>query len=72
MALNKKLETGLCTRAWAYENETVQGISVGIKGDGYYEAVFHIESVKCAEGLVNRVVIKKDFLKEKGIIIIEE
>lgn len=72
MALNKKLETGLCTRAWTYENETLQGISVGIKSDGHYESVFHIESVKCAVGLVNRVVIKKDYLKEKGIVIIEE
>lgn len=73
MALSKKLETGTCLRTWNYDDGVTSGQTIGIKNEyGDYKPIAHIESVRCAEGLVNRVVIKKSFLKEKGFVIIEE
>ena len=74
MALNKKLETGTCVRAWNYESENIyKGMGLGIKDkNGAYPAAINIESVHCAEGLVNRIIINKTRLKEAGFTIVEE
>lgn len=71
MALNKKLEKGLCARAWTFEKDITQGIIVGIKSEGNYEPVFHIESVKSLVGSVNRIIINKTRLKKAGFVIVE-
>ena len=73
MALGKKLKTGTCLQTWNYDDGVTSGQTIGIKNEnGDYTPVAHIESVRCAEGLVNRLVLKKSFLKEKGFVIIEE
>ena len=74
MALSKKLETGTIIRTWNFDEVTTSGqtISVKNKSSGGYNPLIHIESVKCAEGIKDRIVIKKSVIKEFGFIVIEE
>lgn len=71
--INKKLETGTCLRAWNYETGATVGQTIGIKNsNGDYEAVIHVESVRCDDEIKDRIVIKKSSLEKLGFIIIEE
>ena len=71
--INKKLETDAFVSAWTYEQENYRGISVGLgDNNAEYVSVFYIESIRCAEGLVNRIVINKTNLKKAGFVIVEE
>lgn len=73
MSLNKKLATGTKVSAWNYEDGNHVGQALAVKNrNGDYVSVINIESVNCAQGLVDRVVIKKSALKEAGFLIIEE
>ena len=72
--IDKKLETDAFVSAWTYEQENFRGINVGLKNTkvGGFDSVFYIESIRCAEGLVNRIVINKTNLKKAGFVIVEE
>jgi len=74
MALNKKLETGTVIKAWNYDGVTTTGMSVAAKNGntGGFDALLHVESVKCAEGVVNRLVIKRATVEKLGWTITEE
>jgi hypothetical protein len=74
MALSKKLETGTVIKAWNYDEGNTVGMSVAAKNGntGVLDALLHIESVKCAEGVVNRLVIKRETAEKLGWTIIEE
>ena len=77
MALGKKLDTGTCIRAWNFDEGATTGQTIAVKNkNGEYKSVLHIESVKCMENgkpvIRNRLVIKKDVLKNNDFIIIEE
>lgn len=72
--LNKKLETGTIVKAWPYEEGNTVGITVGSEKktlDGP-AALLHVESVRCAEGTVNRIVIKNDTIKKQGWLVLED
>ena len=74
MALSKKLSTGTVIKAWNYDKMTTVGQTIGVKNGstGDFEALVHVESVKCSEGVVNRLVIKKTTAEKLGWIIVEE
>ncbi len=74
MALSKKLKTGTIIRTWNFDEVTTSGqtISVKNKASGNYNPLIHIESVKCAEGIKDRIVIKKSVAEEFGFVVIEE
>ncbi len=67
--LNKKLETGTIVKAWTYEEGNTVGITVGSNKETSGDPIplLHIESVRCAEGTVNRIVIKNDTIKKTGL-----
>ena len=68
------LKTGTVIKAWNYDEGTTSGMSVAAKNTagGNDNVLLHIESVECAEGIVNRIVFKKDEAKKLGWTIIEE
>ncbi len=69
----KRLATGKVVGAWSYESPNYAGITVGVKNsNGDLQPVIHAESVRCADGLVDRVVIHKSELKKLGFLIVEE
>ena len=72
--LRKKLTTGTVIGAWSYDDEVHTGQSIGVKDTetGIYNALVQVESVKCIEGLVDRIVINKSLLKQFGFVIVEE
>lgn len=75
--MKKRFLTGAAVSAWTYEKETYEGVSVGIenRSTGGYDVFVNIECVKCAEGAVNRIVIKKSVLeklKNADWVVIEE
>ena len=74
MALSKKLATGTVIRSWIYDDEATTGQTVAIKNGstGDYDPAIHIESVKCAQGDKNRIVIKRSVLEKLGFLIVEE
>lgn len=73
MALAKTLDTGSKIRTWNYDDSNTKGQTVSIKNsNGDYEPIIHIESVKCSEGIVDRVVIKKSVLEKAGWLIVED
>lgn len=74
MSLSKKLKTGTIVRTWNFEEGNTVGQTVAIKNQvtGEHDAIIHIESVDCADGVKDRIVIKKEAIKKAGIIIIEE
>lgn len=50
------------------------GMAIGVRDGniGAFNALIHVESVKCVDGPANRVVIKKEELAKLGWIVIEE
>lgn len=73
MVNTKTLKTGTKIRVWDYENENHSGHAIGIKDvNGDFPVVINAESVNCAQGTVNRVVIKKSILEKLGWVIVEE
>ena len=73
MALNKKLKTGTCIRAWNYEESNYVGQAIGVKNsNGDYNPMVYIESVNCLEGTVDRVIIKKSELENMGFAVFIE
>lgn len=74
MALNITLETGAKVKTWNYDTGTMLGQSLAVKNNstGEYEPLVHVESVKCAEGIKNRLIVKKTIAEKHGFIIIEE
>ena len=73
MGLNRKLPTGDSIGAWSYGTPCFVGIALGIKNkNGDYVNVVNAEGVKCSDGIINRLVIKKSLLEKKGWVIIEE
>ncbi|ADL36160.1 hypothetical protein bpr_II223 (plasmid) [Butyrivibrio proteoclasticus B316] len=73
MALSKKLATGTCIRAWNYDLGNCIGQAIAVKNNNAdYPAMVSVESVKCAQGTINRVVIKKSELEKMGFIVVEE
>ena len=74
MSLQKRLKTGTVIKAWNYDEVTTTGQTVAAKNGstGDFEALIHAESVKCSEGIINRLVIKKSVAKRLGWIVVEE
>ncbi len=74
MSLQKRLRTGAVIKTWNYDEVTTTGQTVAVKNGstGDYEALVHVEGVKCAEGIVNRLVIKKTTAEKLGWIVVEE
>ncbi len=74
MALSKKLATGTVVKAWNYDEVTTTGMTIAEKNGstGNFDALIHVESVKCAEGIINRLVIKRDAANKLGWTIVEE
>ena len=73
MTLSKKLETDSIIKTWNYNEGNTIGQTVGVKNtNGDYDSILHIESVKCSEGVKNRVVIKRSVLEKLDWIIVEE
>ncbi len=73
--LQKKLKTGTIIKAWNYEEGTTTGQTVAAKNGstGGFEPLIHAESVKCSEGIVNRLIIKKSVAKRLGWdVIVDE
>ncbi len=69
----KRLATGKVVGAWSYESPNYAGITVGVKNsNGDLQPVIHAESVRCADGLVDRVVILKAELRKLGFVIVED
>ena len=69
--LHKKLETGTIVGAWNYDEGNTQGEAIGVKNkNGNLKSIFNIESVRCLEGVVNRVVLKKAELEALGFIVL--
>lgn len=74
MELSKRLNSGAAIRTWNFGNneDNVMGQTVGVKNaNGDYEPILHIESMKCEEGVKNRVVIKKNVLEKLDWTIVE-
>lgn len=71
--LSKKLATGAVIQAFNFNdvNQVGQGISIKNGSTGDSDLLVRVESVRCAEGIVNRVCIKKSAMKQHGFIIIE-
>ena len=74
ISLRKKLATGTVVGAWNYEDGNCigQGISVKNNESGIYYGLVYVESVNCAEGLVNRIAIRKSLADQLGFVIVEE
>lgn len=74
MTLKKKLDTGTVIAAYNHEEGNTVGQTISAKNGstGCYEPLVHIESVKCAEGTMNRLVIKRSTAEKLGWLIIEE
>lgn len=74
MALSKKLKTGTTIRTWNFDEGNTCGQTIAVKNGstGNYDPLFHIESVKCAEGIKNRIVFKRSLAEKEGFIIIRE
>ena len=72
--LKRFFRTGTVIKAWNYDEVTTTGQTIAVKNGstGDYEALVHVEGVKCAEGIVNRIVIKKTTAKKLGWIVVEE
>lgn len=73
--LKKKLKTDSVIEAWNYDTEIYTGISIGVydKMVGNSKAIVSVESVDCADGVVNRIVINKKKAEKYGFrIVIEE
>ncbi len=74
MLLQKKLKTGTVIKAWNYDEGNTAGQTVAAKNGstGDFEALVHVESVECSEGIVNRLVIKKNAAEKLGWTVVEE
>ncbi len=73
MALEKTLETNSKVKSWNFDAFNTKGQRIGLKNsNGDYEPIITVESVKCSEGIVDRIVINKTLLREAGFTIIEE
>ena len=60
---------------WKYDTDYTIGCSIGVENPllpGYYDSFIDIERVKTKHGIVNRVVIRKDFMEKRGWTIVEE
>jgi hypothetical protein len=72
-ALKAKLKTGTTIGAATYDHITTKGIVVGTENSstGNFDTLVQVESVKCADGIVNRIVLKKELAKQLGWTILE-
>lgn len=70
--MRQTLLTGTVIDSWHYDQKNMKGQGIGVEdGNGHTDVIVNVESVKCLEGIVNRVVINKAKLKDLGWIIIE-
>ena len=74
MVLQKKLKTGTVIKAWNYDEVTTTGQTVAAKNGftGDFESLIYAESVKCSDGIINRLVIKRSVAQRLGWIVVEE
>lgn len=74
MALSKKLATGTVIKTWNYDEITTTGQTIAAKNGstGDFEALIHVESAKCSEGIINRLVIRKTAAEKLGWTVVEE
>ena len=71
--MRMKLFTGTVIESWDYGHSNARGQGIGAENEnGHTDILVNVESVRCLEGVVNRVVINKTKLKELGWTIIEE
>ena len=72
--MDKKLSTGKILTAWNYDVGDREGQAIGVRNGktGGANILLLIESVCCAEGKKNRIIIKKSVAEKHGFLIIEE
>ena len=75
MAWKKKLKTKETIEAWTYDTGVYEGMSLGIfdKMCGNSKAVVSVECAETADGIVNRIVIRKAKAEKYGFkIVVDE
>ena len=70
--MRQTLLTGTVIDSWHYDQKNVKGQAIGVEDEnGSINILVNVESVRCLEGVVNRIVINKAKLKELGWTIVE-
>ena len=70
--MRQTLLTGTVIDSWHYDQKNVKGQAIGVEDEnGSINILVNVESVRCLEGVVNRIVINKAKLKELGWSIVE-
>lgn len=71
--ITKKLETGTRIKTKNYDTGNCAGQAVMVRNrNGDYPSVFEIESVKCADGIVDRAIVKKEKLEALGFLVLTD